>query len=102
VTTAIQELLYSREAFARQDEGEDRAFYQVDRFVPHLDSLALSTVEKLIGALIVEEAPAVLDLMASWDSHLPSTLRPARVAGLGLNGASSRATRDSASGSCTI
>jgi SAM-dependent methyltransferase len=85
VTTAIQELFYSREAFSRQDEGEDCAFYQVDRFVPHLDSLALSTVEKLIGALIVEEAPAVLDLMASWDSHLPSTLRPARVAGLGLN-----------------
>ena len=27
----------------------------------------------------------MLDLMASWDSHLPNTVRPSRVVGLGLN-----------------
>ena len=82
---ATTELLYSGDAFARQDENDDAEFYEVDRLVPHLDSLALATVEKLIGALITEESPAILDLMASWDSHLPAVLRPARVAGLGLN-----------------
>jgi SAM-dependent methyltransferase len=27
----------------------------------------------------------ILDLMAGWDSHIPETLKPARVVGLGLN-----------------
>ena len=80
------ELVYFGGAFSRQDDGDDFSFYEVDRFVPHLDSLALATVEKLIGALVIEESPAILDLMASWDSHLPAVLRPSRVAGLGLNG----------------
>jgi len=39
--------------------------------VSHLDSLALATVEKLIETLVVEENPAILDLMAGWDSHIP-------------------------------
>jgi len=85
MTAATTELFHTRDAFARQDDGEDARFYQVERLVPHLDSLALGTVERLIGALIHEESPAILDLMASWDSHLPATLRPARVVGLGLN-----------------
>jgi SAM-dependent methyltransferase len=42
-------------------------------------------VEKLIGDLVIEEKPVILDLMASWDSHIPSSLRPERVVGLGLN-----------------
>jgi SAM-dependent methyltransferase len=85
LTTTTVELLYTREAFARQNESDDARFYQVDRLVPHLDSLALDTVERLIGALIFEKSPAILDLMASWDSHLPPALRPASVVGLGLN-----------------
>ena len=73
------------EAFTRQDESDDRKFYARDRFVSHLDAVALSTVEKVIGTLINEERPDLLDLMAGWDSHLPDTLKPARVVGLGLN-----------------
>jgi SAM-dependent methyltransferase len=76
---------YSEDAFARLDERDDALFYEVDRLVAHLDSAALATVEELIGGLVVEEAPAILDLMASWDSHLPESLRPSRVVGLGLN-----------------
>jgi len=53
--------------------------------VSHLDQLALSTVSRVIGTLVVEPQPEILDLMASWDSHLPDTLRPSRVVGLGLN-----------------
>lgn len=73
------------DAFSRADETDDAAFYARDRFVSHLDSLALATIERVIGELVVEEAPAILDLMASWDSHLPSTLSPSKVVGLGLN-----------------
>ena len=77
--------IFSREGFARMDESDDAQFYATDRFVSHLDSLALETVEKLIGELIVEENPVLLDLMAGWDSHIPEKLKPSRVVGLGLN-----------------
>ncbi len=72
-------------AFARPDESDDKIFYERDRFVSHLDSLALATVERIIGTLVVEKNPAILDLMAGWDSHLPVTLQADRVVGLGLN-----------------
>lgn len=71
--------------FGRIDESDDRIFYERDRFVSHLDAVALSTVEEIIGKLIVEDNPHILDLMASWDSHLPSGIRPKRMVGLGLN-----------------
>ena len=59
--------IFSADAFSRLDESDDLEFYSRDRFVSHIDSIALSTVEKLIGTLVVEEKPAVLDLMAGWD-----------------------------------
>jgi SAM-dependent methyltransferase len=77
--------IFSTEAFGRLDESDDAQFYATDRFVSHLDSLALETVEKLIGELIVEENPVLLDLMAGWDSHIPEKLNPSKVVGLGLN-----------------
>jgi len=77
--------IFATDAFSRLDESDDLEFYSRDRFVSHLDSLALSTVEKLIGTLVVEESPAILDLMAGWDSHIPENLRASEVVGLGLN-----------------
>jgi len=77
--------IFGTDAFSRLDESDDLEFYSRDRFVSHLDSLALSTVEKLIGTLVVEESPAILDLMAGWDSHIPENLRASEVVGLGLN-----------------
>ena len=69
----------------REDESDDRRFYARDRFVPHLDSRALAAVESVVEQLVVERRPAILDLMAGWDSHLPSGIRPSRATGLGLN-----------------
>jgi len=77
--------IFAKDAFSRLDESDDTQFYSTDRFVSHLDSLALETVEKLIGELIVEQNPVILDLMAGWDSHIPGGLEPSRVVGLGLN-----------------
>lgn len=77
--------IHSEGAFARQDETDDALFYETDRFVSHLDSLALKTVKALIGRLVIEERPVILDLMAGWDSHLPESLEPSAVIGLGLN-----------------
>jgi SAM-dependent methyltransferase len=75
----------SRDFFSRLDERDDTVFYSRERFVPHLDSKALETVEKLIDTLIIEKNPAILDLMASWDSHLPSRIHSGSVIGLGMN-----------------
>ncbi len=82
---ATLENVLPADAFSRVDETDDKVFYQTDRFVEHLDSLALSTVEKIIGDLVVEESPVILDLMAGWDSHIPGRVRASRVVGLGLN-----------------
>ena len=77
--------IHGKDAFTRINEEDDAIFYSIDRFVNHLDSLALSTVEKIIGSLVIEEEPIILDLMAGWDSHIPQTLTPSKVVGLGLN-----------------
>jgi SAM-dependent methyltransferase len=73
------------DAFSRLDERPDADFYSTDRFVNHLDDAALSNVKTLIERVVTKNNPVVLDLMASWDSHLPGALKPARVVGLGLN-----------------
>jgi SAM-dependent methyltransferase len=88
---ALSESSYSmsptlrEDAFSRDDETDDGVFYRTDRFVNHLDSLALHTVESVIGQLITEKSPVILDLMAGWDSHIPRKIRPSKVVGLGLN-----------------
>ena len=50
-------------AFSRVDEHPDPNFYAAERMVSHLDSTALATVQGLIGSLVTEESPAILDLM---------------------------------------
>jgi SAM-dependent methyltransferase len=84
-SSTVRKWLYDGRAYERQDEGDDREFYRGDRMVSHLDDEALRTVSSIIGSLVHEDRPKVLDLMASWDSHLPSSLEPATVSGLGLN-----------------
>lgn len=80
-----QSLLGAPDAFVRNDEKSDEEFYATTRMVSHLDTTALETVEKLVSGLLVEDSPAILDLMASWDSHLPASVRPGRCVGLGMN-----------------
>jgi SAM-dependent methyltransferase len=79
------EKTFGKDAFSRFDPSDDAIFYGRDRFVQHLDSAALETVEAIIGNLVIEKNPAILDLMASWDSHIPVTIQASRIAGLGLN-----------------
>jgi SAM-dependent methyltransferase len=81
----IKEIVYTPEAFSRRDERGDQLFYARDRFVSHLDEVALATVERLIGSLIVEDRPHILDLMAGWESHIPAGLSVGRLVGMGLN-----------------
>ncbi len=70
--------------FLKDDQRADSMFYSNPRFVSHLDSLALSTVENIYARLIPKEAD-ILDLMAGPDSHLREELVFKSVTGLGLN-----------------
>jgi len=70
--------------FDRQDESPDPLFYVEPRLLVHIDDAAIAAASALYGELFPRRG-AILDLMSSWRSHLPESLRPSRVAGLGLN-----------------
>ena len=81
----LQQTVFTDQAFRRDDDRDDELFYRTDRMVPHLDAVALEAVTEIITSMVVEERPEILDLMASWDSHLGDRLEPGRVVGLGMN-----------------
>ena len=55
--------------FERQDPGDDADFYAAPRLVTHIDAAAIRAVSDLYDELAVPDG-RVLDLMASWVSHL--------------------------------
>ena len=86
----------SDSGMARMDQREDSAFYARARMVQHLDARALETVNALYRRLIPAQAE-VLDLMASYDSHLQGCdLRGLHVLGMNSDelGANAQATSD--------
>ena len=70
-------------AFRRMNEEDDRVFYGPPRRVVHIDDAAIAALSGLY-AMLVPPAATVLDLMASWRSHLPPSFT-GTVIGLGLN-----------------
>ncbi len=75
---------FSHDAFTREDSEPDTRFYQNPRFVQHIDDTAIEVVKATYGRFL-QDGMQVLDLMSSWQSHLPENLKLGRVAGLGLN-----------------
>ena len=67
-----------------QPDADDSAFYAQPRLVDHLDATARKVWREFTGRF-VRDGVAVLDLMASHDSHLPDDVHPASVTGLGMN-----------------
>ncbi|MEW5770558.1 MAG: methyltransferase domain-containing protein [Pseudomonadota bacterium] len=74
---------YAPALMARQDEAGDALFYAQPRLVHHLDAACRGEIAALYGRFL-RPGMRVLDLMASWDSHLPAAA-DLHVAGLGLN-----------------
>jgi SAM-dependent methyltransferase len=70
-------------AFARIDEDDDARFYDVPRLVVHIDDGAIETLGRLYGEILPADG-RVLDLMASWRSHLPPSFT-GHLVGLGMN-----------------
>ena len=73
-------------AFAKQDMGDDLAFYAPPRLVTHIDEGAVAALTARYRDLIPAGA-RVLDLMSSWVSHLPADRSYAGVVGHGMNAA---------------
>jgi hypothetical protein len=71
-------------AFDRADENADNIFYGQERMVHHLDANARNIISRLYVEMILPGA-RVLDLMSSWESHLPVSLKGIYLSGLGMN-----------------
>ena len=71
-------------AFAKQDTGDDLAFYAPPRLVTHIDEGATAALTNFYR-LMLPEGGRVLDLMSSWVSHLPADSIYAEVVGHGMN-----------------
>ena len=75
---------FSSEAFRRDDETADSLFYGEPRLVQHIDDTAIEMIRNTYGRFLKDDMD-VLDLMSSWQSHLPEKLNLRHLAGLGLN-----------------
>ena len=70
-------------AFRRLDEADDRVFYEIPRRVVHIDPGAIAALARVYARLLPPRG-TVLDLMASWRSHVPASF-DGTVLGLGMN-----------------
>ncbi len=66
------------------DNNDDSLFYSKPRFVNHLDDSFRNRLTNLYREKINNEA-VILDLMSSWNSHLPEDKKYKKVIGHGLN-----------------
>ncbi|MGA6927201.1 MAG: methyltransferase domain-containing protein [Desulfosarcina sp.] len=75
---------FSGKPFARRNEQADEHFYANPRLVHHIDQTARDMVSDLYKRFVAD-GMRVLDLMSSWESHLPTAVNPLEVSGLGMN-----------------
>jgi len=75
---------FSDGAFERDDARSDTVFYQNPRLVHHIDETAREMVRNTYSRFLAD-GMHVLDLMGSWQSHMPARLHLDRLVGLGLN-----------------
>ena len=68
----------------KDDNHDDIIFYSKARFVHHLDNSFRVKLKNLYKNYILAEK-VILDLMSSWDSHLPKNINYKKVIGHGLN-----------------
>ncbi|HEY7365346.1 MAG TPA: methyltransferase domain-containing protein [Methylomirabilota bacterium] len=76
--------LFPPAAYARDDESPDDRFYRQGRKVVHIDDAAIAALRRLYARVLPADG-RLLDLMASWRSHLPQGAPGREVVGLGLN-----------------
>ncbi len=72
------------DAFRKDDEADDAAFYAPARLVTHIDEAATRALTACYRA-ILPPGGVLLDLMSSWVSHLPAEVTFSEVIGQGMN-----------------
>jgi FKBP-type peptidyl-prolyl cis-trans isomerase 2 len=75
---------FKGDALKRADEQPDELFYRKPRLVHHIDETARDVVKNTYGRFLTD-GMQVLDLMSSWQSHIPANLHLNGLVGLGLN-----------------
>ena len=75
---------FSPGAFSRGDQKPDVVFYEKPRYVQHIDTTAIEMIKNTYGRFLKDDMQ-VLDLMSSWQSHIPENLNLGHTVGLGLN-----------------
>lgn len=73
-----------RESFYRDDITPDSEFYREPRFTQHIDDIAIEIIRNTYDRFL-NDGMRVLDLMSSWQSHLPQKTSFEQSIGLGLN-----------------
>ncbi len=68
------------------DPSDDALFYEMPRFVTHVDDGFIGQLTQLYRDRLSPKM-RILDLMSSWVSHLPEEIQFAHVAGHGMNSA---------------
>lgn len=66
------------------NSGDDALFYDIPRFVTHVDASFIQKLTELYRQRL-PEGGRILDLMSSWVSHLPEEIAYSHVEGHGLN-----------------
>lgn len=75
---------FSDDPFRREDENRDSHFYSKPRIVSHIDEQAISVISDIYGQHLANGMD-VLDLMGSWQSHIPKDILLRNLFGIGLN-----------------
>ena len=75
---------YPPDSFKKDDESDDNLFYIEPRLVVHVDDNAISSIQSYYSEVIPTNA-TILDLMSSWRSHFPDSIKYKKRVGLGLN-----------------
>ena len=81
----FQLMILSSQQRRKLDTGNDREFYDVPRFVTHVDGGFIDRLTNLYHDRLTPNT-RIFDMMSSWVSHLPDDLQFEHIYGHGLNG----------------
>lgn len=76
--------LQDPQSFSREDEADDTVFYSEPRLTTHIDSKAHEHLLNLYKRILPQNG-RILDLMSSYQSHIPGDKNFYEIVGLGLN-----------------
>lgn len=77
-------MLLSPAKRSKLDESDDTYFYDLPRFVTHVDTAFIAQLTELYRQTLSPHA-RIFDMMSSWVSHLPPGMDFAEVVGHGMN-----------------